>query len=167
MSEQRRATVMIIQRGDREIAGALMAGVMEGRAAAAARTSSDPASGATEGLTGPSSLETAHCAVSRAFAVPRGEGFWAADTHPAESLEIYTVEQDKWRRVARQVRIAVGNTKTPEDYCQLIVKARGDYAIHTRSGPLHTVAGKLLLAWALLWQGIWRAYDAQEKVLRP
>jgi hypothetical protein len=137
---------MIIQRGDREIAGALMAGVMEGRAAAAARTSSDPASGAT---------------------FPRGEGFWEADTHPAESLEIYTVEQDKWRRVARQVRIAVGNNRTAEDYCQLIVKARGDYAIHTRSGPLHTVAGKLLLAWALLWQGIWRAYDAQDRVLRP
>ena len=146
MSEQRRATVMIIQRGDREIAGALMAGVMEGRAAAAARTSSDPASGAT---------------------FPRGEGFWEADAHPAESLEIYTVEQDKWRRVARQVHVAIGNTKTPEDYCQLIVKARGDYAIHTRSGPLHTVAGKLLLAWALLWQGIWRAYDAQDRVLRP
>ena len=148
MSETRRATVMLIQRGDPEIGGALMAGVLEGRAAAAARTSSDPASGAT---------------------FPRGEGFWRceADAQPVESLEICTVEQDKWRRVARQVRIAVGNDRTAEDYRHLIVKARGDYAIHTRSGPLHAFAGKLLLAWALIWQGIWRAYDAQEKVLRP
>ena len=148
MSETRRATVMLIQRGDPEIGGALMAGVLEGRAAAAAKTSSDPASGAT---------------------FHKGEGFWRdeADAQPAESLEIYTVEQDKWRRVARQVHVAIGNDKTAEDYRHLIVKARGDYAIHTRSGPLHTFAGKLLLAWALIWQGIWRAYDAQDRVLRP
>ena len=155
MPDTRRATVMLIQRGDPEISGALMAGVIAGRAEAmkdapsvAERrgTSSDPASGAT---------------------FPKGEGFWETDAQPVESLEIYTVEQDKWRRVARQVRVAVGNTRTAEDYRQLIVKARGDYAVHTRPGPLHTFAGKLLLAWALIWQGIWRAYDAQEKVLRP
>lgn len=146
MPETRRATVMLIQRGDPEIGGALMAGVLEGRAAAAAKTYSDPASGAT---------------------FPKGEGFWEADAQPAESLEIYTVEQDKWRRVARQVHVAIGNDRTAEDYRHLIVKARGDYAIHTRSGPLHAFAGKLLLAWALIWQGIWRAYDAQDRVLRP
>ena len=144
---------MIIQRGDREIAGALMAGVMEGRAAAAARTSSDPASGAT-------------FAQGHGCAHPNGGRLWE-DRGAVDTMEVYSVQEDKWRRVARQVHVAIGNTKTPEDYCQLIVKARGDYAIHTRSGPLHTVAGKLLLAWALLWQGIWRAYDAQEKVLRP
>ena len=54
MSEQRRATVVLIQRGDPEIAGALMAGVMAGRAEAAekagvvqtTRTSSVSAEGA-------------------------------------------------------------------------------------------------------------------------
>lgn len=160
MSETRRATVMLIQRGDPRIGGALMAGVIAGRAEALkdapgvaerrGTTSSDPTL-----RVGPPS--------------PEGEGFWRdeADAQPAESMEIYTVEQDKWRRVARQVRIAVGNDRTAEDYRHLIVKARGDYAIHTHRGPLHTVAGKLLLAWALIWQGIWRAYDAQEKVLRP
>jgi GH25 family lysozyme M1 (1,4-beta-N-acetylmuramidase) len=44
-------------------------------ATAAAETSSVSADGAaTEGLTGPASLETAHSAVSRALAVPKGEG---------------------------------------------------------------------------------------------
>lgn len=43
--------------------------------AAASGTSSVSASAATEGLTGPASLETAHSAVSRALAVPKGEGF--------------------------------------------------------------------------------------------
>ena len=161
MSEQRRATVMIIQRGDREIAGALMAGVIAGKAEAlkdslsvatgkaevdrGTRTSSDPASGAT---------------------FPNGGRLWE-DRGAVDTLDVYTVQEDKWRRVARQVHVAIGNDKTAEDYRHLIVKARGDYAIHTRSGPLHTVAGKLLLAWALLWQGIWRAYDAQDRVLRP
>jgi len=44
MSETRRATVMLIQRGDPEIGGALMAGVIAGRAEAERRgtTSSDP-----------------------------------------------------------------------------------------------------------------------------
>lgn len=156
MPEIRRATVMLIQRGDPEIGGALMAGVIAGRAEAmkdapdvAERrgTSSDPGeAGAT---------------------FPTGGRLLEDDAQPVESLEIYTVEQDKWRRVARQVHVAIGNTKTPEDYRQLIVKARGDYAVHTRPGPLHTFAGKLLLAWALIWQGIWRAYDAQDRVLRP
>lgn len=135
MSEKRRATVMLIQRGDPEIGGALMEGMIAGRAEAIGR-------GDAQG---------AH---------PDRET-------PVESVEIVTVEQDKWRRVARQVRIAVGNNRTAEDYCQLIVKARGDYAVHAHQGPLHTVAGKLLLAWALIWQGIWRAYDAQDRVLRP
>lgn len=145
MSEQRRAAVMLIQRGDPEIAGALMAGVMAGKGVAAevdraTRTSSDPGeAGAT---------------------FPRGEGY-------GESVEIVTVQRDKWRRVARQVRIAVGNDKTPEDYRLMIIKARGDYAIHRRTGPAHAVARKLLLAWALLWQGIRQAYRAQDRVLRP
>ena len=135
MSEKRRATVMLIQRGDPEIGGALMEGMIAGRAEAI----------------GKGDAQGAH---------PDRET-------PVESVEIVTVEQDKWRRVARQVRIAVGNNRTAEDYCQLIVKARGDYAVHAHPGPLHTVAGKLLLAWALIWQGIWRAYDAQDRVLRP
>ena len=134
MSETRRATVMLIQRGDPEISGALMAGVM------AARGNREQGTGNRD-------------------SVP--------EARSVESVEIVTVQQDKWRRVARQVHVAIGNDKTAEDYRHLIVKARGDYAIHTRSGPLHAFAGKLLLAWALIWQGIWRAYDAQDRVLRP
>ena len=169
MSEQKRATVMIIQRGDREIAGALMAGVIAGKAEAlkdslsvatgkaevdrATRTSSDPASGAT-------------FAQGHGCAHPNGGRLWE-DRGAVDTLEVYSVQEDKWRRVARQVRIAVGNNRTAEDYRMLIVKARFDYATRQRRGPLHTVAGKLLLAWALLWQVIWRAYDAQDRVLRP
>lgn len=166
MSEPRRATVMLIQRGDPEIGGALMAGVIAGRAEALKDapgveerrgTSSDTADAVPPDARG----------LAKAYGPPRGEGFWEADAQPVESLEIYTVEQDKWRRVARQVRVAVGNTRTAEDYRQLIVKARGDYADHSRPGPLHTAAGKLLLAWAMLCEAMRKAYRTQDRVLKP
>lgn len=165
MSETRRAMVTIIQQGDPEIAGALVAGVMAGRGEAERRrTSSDPGeAGAPEGLTGPSSLETAHCAVSRAFAVPTG-GRLLEDR---EAVEVVTVTADKWKRVARQVRVAVGNDKTAEDYRLMIVRARCEYAVHRHTGPAYTVARKLLLAWVMVCQAMRRAYRAQEKVLRP
>ena len=164
MSEQRRATVMIIQRGDREITGALMAGVI---AARGNRDIERPENSPVDCMD--ASIDTLRVLQRDGAGRPLGTGNRDSvpEAQPVDTLDVYTVQEDKWRRVARQVHVAIGNTKTPEDYCQLIVKARGDYAIHTRSGPLHTVAGKLLLAWALLWQGIWRAYDAQEKVLRP
>ena len=156
MSEQRRATVVLIQRGDPEIAGALMAGVMAGRSEAAERT-------ATEVVR---ASRTSSVSAEGAATFPTGGRLWE-DRGAVESVEIVTVQRDKWRQVARQVRVAVGNTKTPEDYRLMIVKARSEYAIRCRSGKLHTVAGKLLLAWALLWQGIRRAYRAQDRVLRP
>lgn len=149
MSEQRRATVVLIQRGDPEIAGALMAGVMAGRREAAERT-------ATEVVR---ASRTSSVSAEGAATFPRGEGY-------GESVEIVTVETDKWRRVARQVRIAVGNDKTAEDYRLMIVKARCEYAVHRHTGPAHAVARKLLLAWVMLCQGIRRAYRAQDRVLR-
>lgn len=152
MSEQRRATVMIIQRGDREIAGALMAGVIVARGN---RDIERPENSPVD------------CFQRDGAGRPLGTGNRDSvpEAQPVDTMDVYTVQEDKWRRVARQVRIAVGNDRTAEDYRMLIVKARFDYATRQRRGPLHTVAGKLLLAWALLWQGIWRAYDAQEKVL--
>lgn len=138
---QRRATVMLIQRGDPEIAGALMAGVIAGRA------------------------EAARGNPSTADAVPLP--FQGRHEAPVEAVEIVTVEADKWKRVARQVRVAVGNNKTAEDYRLMIVKARCEYAVHRRTGPAHTAARKLLLAWVMLCQGIRRAYREQDRVLRP
>lgn len=139
MADTRRAMVAIIQRGDPEIAEALMAGAMAGRAKKRT-TSFDPTL-----RVGPPS--------------PEGEGL-------GETVEIVTVEADKWRRVARQVRVAVGNDKTAEDYRLMIVKARCEYAVHRHTGPAHTVARKLLLAWVMLCQGIRRAYRMQDRVLR-
>lgn len=160
MSEPRRAAVMLIQRGDPEIGGALMRGVIAGRAGVVrgTRTSSVTADAAP-----PSPQGIARAPRAQAPRAPRMR--WEGFGEPVESVEIVTVETDKWRRVARQVRIAVGNDKTAEDYRLMIIKARGDYAVHRRTGPAHAVARKVLLAWVMLCQGIRRAYRAQEKVL--
>ena len=147
--------MVLIQRGDPEIAGALMAGVMAGRVEAE-RT-------ATEVVR---ASRTSSVSAEGAATFPTGGRLWE-DQGAVESVEIVTVQRDKWRRVARQVRIAVGNDKTAEDYRLMIIKARGDYAVHRRTGPAHAVARKLLLAWVMLCQGIRRAYRAQEKVLKP
>lgn len=146
MSETRRAMVTIIQRGDREIAGALVAGIATGRAEAERRNPS------TAG------------AVPLPLAQARRQG---RQEEPAETVEIVTVEADKWKRVAKQVRVAVGNDKTAEDYRLMIVKARCEYAVHRHTGPAWDVARKLLLAWVMVCQAMRRAYRAQERVLRP
>ena len=145
MSEQRRATVMLIQRGDPQIAGALVDGMIAGRAEAVGDSLSHG------------------CAAT----APSGREPFGDDAQGVESVEIVTVEADDRQRVARLVRIAVGNTRTAEDYRQMIVKARGDYAVHRRHNPMREAASMLLLAWALLWEGLRRAYRAQDRVLRP
>ena len=163
---------MLIQRGDPEISGALMAGVMAARGNRA--QSRDPSTAEAVPLPTSFASQGRH-EEPTAEAVPLPTGFASQGRHEepgagmdaVESVEIVTVQQDKWRRVARQVRVAVGNTKTPEDYHLMIVKARSEYAIHTRPGPMHTAAGKLLLAWALLWEALRRAYRAQDWVLKP
>ena len=145
---------MLIQRGDPEIAGALVDGMIAGRAEEAGRPE-DVRATRTSSVSG-----------EAAATFPNGGRLWE-DQGAVESVEIVTVAADDRRRVARLVRIAVGNTRTAEDYRQMIVKARGDYAVHRRHNPMREAAGMLLLAWALLWEGLRRAYRAQDRVLRP
>ena len=146
--EPRRGAVILIQRGDPEIAGAIARGLLEGKAAA-------------EG--------TPHPSARALTPSPQGEGFWegAQGEPPREQVEIVSAEADHWRTVAKLVRVAVGNTKTPEDYEIMLIRAKGRYGMTHLPGPVRVVAGKMMLAWALLWQGIRRAYRAQDRLLSP
>lgn len=134
MSEHRRATVMVIQSGDAEIAGAALRGILAGKGNRVQGTGNRKA-------------------------LPEV-------SKPAGTVEIMAVQVD-YRKIAQRLKVAIGNDRTPEDYRDLIIKARGDYAPRRLPGPLRTLSAKLLLAWVMLCQGIRRAYDAQEKVLRP
>ena len=65
----------------------------------------------------------------------------------AESMEIVSAEIDRQYILENLVRVAVGNNKTPEDYAQLITKARGDYECPNH-GPVYNA---LLGLWALTY----------------
>lgn len=130
---ERRGAVILIQRGDPEISAAIAEGLLAGKARTA------------EAVPVPLTGET---------------GERQATEQPEEQIEIAAVEVD-WQRVARRLHVAIGNNRTPDDYRDLIIKARGDYAIR----PIGHVSGNLLLAWAMICQGIRRAYRAQDKVL--
>lgn len=153
MGEQRRGYVMLIRRGDPEITAAGLRGLLEG--------ATKPLPSSPEQCKhfpgNPPSPETQ--------ALPAGEGFGEPVQH-REQVEIVTAEADRWKTVAKLVKVAVGNTKTPEDYEIMLVKARADHGTTQAAGPMHMVGGKLLLAWAMLCQGIRNAYRAQDRVLK-
>ena len=159
MGEQRRGFVMIVRRGDPEITAAGLRGLLEG---ATVLTPPGPSGHP------PLSWEAKGPHPSAPTALPpspTGEGFGEPVQH-REQVEIITAEADQWKTVAKLVKVAVGNTKTPEDYEIMMVKAKADHGTAPAAGPMHVVGGKLLLAWAMLCQGIRNAYRAQDRVLK-
>ena len=115
----RRGYVVMIQGGDRAIAGAIADGM---RQATEER-------GTTSSVTAP----------------------------PLEHVEVVEAEIDRQRIQRALLRVAVGNTNTAEDYANMLTKARGDYAVHRRPGPLKVYALAVLACNA--------AYRAQDLVL--
>lgn len=123
MSE-RRGTVMLIQRGDPEITGAIVEGMMAGRSCPIGPSGHFPTDG------------------GEAF----GEG-----TLTGEQIEVVEAEIDRQKILADLVRVATGNRNTPEDYKIMITKARGDYQRLTRpAGPLRRFARRALGLYGLV-----------------
>lgn len=74
----------------------------------------------------------------------------------AQSIEVVKREIHEQRVQRSLLRVAVGNTRTAQDYACMVAKARGDYE-HTREhGRLY---GAVLGVWGLLWTVIYEAYD--------
>lgn len=60
-------------------------------------------------------------------------------------------EIDRQKILADLVRVATGNTKTPEDYQIMVTKARGDYQRLTRpAGPIRRFARRALGLYGLV-----------------
>lgn len=120
----KRGTVMLIQRGDPEITGAIVEGMMAGKET----TSSDLAALGHLPLKGK-----------------------ARETLTGEQIEVVEAEIDRQKILADLVRVATGNRNTPEDYEILITKARGDYQRLTRpAGPIRRFARRALGLYALV-----------------
>ena len=84
---------------------------------------------------------------------------------PLEQVEVVEAEIDRQRIQRALLRVAVGNTNTAEDYAAMLTKARGDYAVTRRPGPLGRLGEQLLKLYALAVLAVSAAYRAQDLVL--
>ena len=172
MSRARRGTVMVIQRGDAEITGAIVAGMMaaRGRTPAEAGTSSVPPAAVhltLAGSLGPAAPQRGRLLEGRS-ATPKGEGHGAGASGrlTGEQIEVVEAEIDRQKILADLVRVAVNNGNTPEDYRIMSVKARGDYGrLYRTPGPARRFARLLLGVYRLAVLMIAGAYRAQDRVL--
>ena len=84
-----------------------------------------------------------------------------------EERRIVEAEMNE-QRVRQLVRVAVGNTNTPEDYDMMTAAARADYGTRrAEPGPFGKAARWMLGVYGLLCWGIAEAYRKQEIVLGP
>ena len=88
----------------------------------------------------------------------------AALTH--DQIEIVEAEIDRQHILEALVRVAVGNTKTAEDYALMETKARADYAEDDgRPAWLRRMADRALGLYGLAVMALASAYRAQDAVL--
>ena len=85
-----------------------------------------------------------------------------AEVPEHEIIRTVEAEMERQRRARKLVRVAVGNTKTDEDYELLITRARAEYGA---SGPATRIGRWMLGLYGLAVEGIARAYRAQDMVL--
>lgn len=85
-----------------------------------------------------------------------------AEVPEHEIIRTVEAEMERQRRARKLVRVAVGNTKTDDDYDMLITKARAEYGA---SGPATRIGRWMLGLYGLAVEGIARAYRAQDMVL--
>ena len=77
-----------------------------------------------------------------------------------EQVEIVKAEIDRQRILPSLVRVAVGNTITPDEYEAMITSERYKRQRYERPESLgKTVCDFLLVAWALLWLVIHSCYS--------
>ena len=160
MSRARRGTVMVIQRGDAEITGAIVAGMMAARGGTPAEAGTSSVPPAAVHLTLAGSLGPA--APQRGRLLENAESGRLTEAQ----IEVVEAEIDRQKILADLVKVAVNNGNTPEDYRIMSVKARGDYGrLYRAPGPARRFARLLLGVYGLAVLMIAGAYRAQDRVL--
>lgn len=77
-----------------------------------------------------------------------------------EQIEVVEAEIDRQHIQRSLVRVAVGNTRTAEDYRLLAAKARGDYGYTRPRGRLYGAVWGLIGALVLAVDGWYRYFSA-------
>ena len=81
----------------------------------------------------------------------------------AERIEVVKREIRDQRVQRSLLRVAVGNSKTAQDYACMTAKARGDYEYTPEHGRLY---GAILGLWGLLWVVVHEAYTYLSEINR-
>ena len=79
---------------------------------------------------------------------------------PSEQIEVVEAEIDRQRIQRALVRVAVGNSRTAQDYAMLAIKARGDYGEARPHGRLYGAVWGLIGAVVLAVDGWYRYFRA-------
>ena len=83
-----------------------------------------------------------------------------------DQIEVVEAEIDRQHILEELVRVAVGNTKTAEDYALMVTKSRADHAIDDgRPAWLRRMADRALGLYGLAVMALASAYRAQDIVL--
>lgn len=106
-------------------------------------------------------------AIQRALEPPRDKKPTGKPLTP-EQVEVVRAELDRQHIQRSLLRVAVGNSRTPEEYTDLVIKARGDYGEFSRPpGPLRRVGRRLISIYGLLVYLVHAAHRAQDHLLKP
>ena len=148
MSESKRGVVMLLQAGDPEITGAIAEGIMAGRSVAAPGTSSVtalPCHLPQRGRLNAEQIETVEAEIDR-------QAIEEAMNRPQVQRSL--------------LRVAVGNSKTKEDYAMLSFEAEMDYGENLyEPGWWDKIADKALGIYGLFVYALHNVNRAQDKVL--
>lgn len=163
---ERRGAVILIQRGDPEIAGAIAEGMLEGR-----KPRQLPPEqmkivvSALKELRAQAQALKGQDVPVRA-ALPEGQDSRGRGSAASCEVRGAWAEIDRQKIVASLVRVAVANDKDADDYSAMITKARYDYRRYYKPpGTLRRFARKLLGAYGLLCYAAAAAYKGQDRVL--
>ena len=68
-----------------------------------------------------------------------------------EQMQMVAAEIDR-QHIARNLKIAIGNTNTPDDYAAMITRERYAMQVYEDDGGIvHRIGTMVLVVWACVW----------------
>ena len=75
-----------------------------------------------------------------------------------EQRQIVIAEIDR-QHIARLLKIAIGNTNTPDDYATMITQERYKMQVYHQGGVMRGIGNAVTVVWACLWYGLYALAD--------
>lgn len=75
-----------------------------------------------------------------------------------EQMQMVSAEIDR-QRIARLLKVAIGNRNTPDDYATMITKERYKMQVYHQGGIMRGIGNTVMVVWACLWYGLYALAD--------